>query len=224
MRPYIAERTGARHLAVAHHPPHARPLSRRAGRSPVAPRALGGSAPQAVPGSTSSTGRSPASNDPRWRLPPNEIASRLLCALIFSSACCCPVTASAQTVECVADGWASDRICADPDLLELERAPGCAASPGGQCHPQENFAQPDRNRAGEIGLTRSTPAAARPTPSRVSPVASRAASMPDLAVAVDWPDRPCRPIRPAPAHRASGPSAPKPASIPSSPLPMSAIR
>ena len=47
------------------------------------------------------------------------IASRLATLCLLLGLLLAPVTASGQTVECETDGWASDRICADPDLLAL---------------------------------------------------------------------------------------------------------
>jgi len=43
-----------------------------------------------------------------------------ICALIFSL-CLCAAPGTAQTVDCVGDDWATDRICADPDLRELDQ-------------------------------------------------------------------------------------------------------
>lgn len=43
-----------------------------------------------------------------------------ICTLIFSL-CLFASHGTAQTVDCVGDDWATDRICADPDLRELDR-------------------------------------------------------------------------------------------------------
>jgi hypothetical protein len=43
-----------------------------------------------------------------------------ICVLIFSL-CLCASPGPAQTVDCIGDDWATDRICADPDLRELSR-------------------------------------------------------------------------------------------------------
>ncbi|MBL8905987.1 MAG: hypothetical protein JNM20_04845 [Rhizobiales bacterium] len=47
-------------------------------------------------------------------------ADRVLCILIVSL-CLFAVPGMAQTVDCVADDWAGDRICADPDLRDLDQ-------------------------------------------------------------------------------------------------------
>ncbi len=110
---------GARHLALPDHPPHARALSWRTRRSSVAPHSLRRFA--------SNWGRTWSHRQgARLRGAPCAGVRRrmrpryLLCTLIFML-CLFIASPRAQTVDCVGDDWAGERICADPDLRERDQ-------------------------------------------------------------------------------------------------------